>query len=115
TAVVNFSLAQNPPVASAMWVDNIGFVRRGANLFIQVRVLSSTGVVPGAEVGLMLECSSGETWNFTGTTDTAGLVKFKLGKAPDGSYWAAVTSLTCNGFTWDASKGITAASYALSR
>jgi hypothetical protein len=112
--MANFSLNQNPPPTNAMWVDNIRFIKNGKNLFIEVKVVGATGVVPGAKVGLMLESSSGQVWNFSGTTDTAGLVKFKLGKAPVGSYWAAVTSLTCSGFTWDMSKGISAASYALS-
>jgi hypothetical protein len=114
-ATVNFSLSENPPATNAMWIDNIGFVRRGVNLFVEVKVISAAGAVSGAQVGLTLECSNGDAWNFSGTTDTAGLVKFKLGKAPDGSYWAVVTSLTCGGFTWDTGKGITSAGCALSR
>jgi thermitase len=114
TEVVNFSLKQNPPVTNAMWADNIGFVRRGVNLFIEVRVMSATGTVPGAEVGLILECSNGEIWHFSDTTDTVGLAKFKLGKAPVGGYVAIVTGLTCSGFTWDTTKGISSAGYALS-
>jgi len=115
TAVMNFSLNQKSPSTNAMWVETILFTTRGVNLFIEVRVVSASGILPGADVDLSLECSSGELRNFSGTTNTAGLVKFKLGKAPDGSYRAAVINLTCSGFIWDASKGVTFASYPLSR
>jgi len=115
TAMANFSLNPNPPPTNAMWVDNIRFIKNGKNLVVEVRVVvTASGVLLGANVGLRVESSSGRAWNFSGTTDTAGLVKFKLGKAPVGSYWAAVTNLACSGFTWDMSKGISAVSYALS-
>jgi thermitase len=113
-AVTNFSLNQQPPSTNNMWVDTIRFTRCGANLFVEVRVVTASGVVPSAKVDLRVECSNGYAWSFSGTTDSSGLVKFKLGKAPAGSYSAVVTSLSCSGFTWDASKGVTAASYALS-
>jgi len=111
SAVMNFSLGPKTP---PMWVDTIRFIKNGKNLFIEVRVASASGVVPGAKVGLTLECSSGEVWNFSGTTDTAGVVRFKLGKAPVGNYLVAVNSVMCGGFVWDASKGVTATGYALS-
>jgi len=113
--MMNFSLDQTPPATDGMWVDTVWFTKCGKNLFIQVRVVTAGGVLPVSNVDLSLQCSSGEAWNFSGTTNTAGLVKFKLGKAPNGSYSAAVTSLTCSGFTWDASEGVTAISYTLSR
>ena len=114
TAVMNFSLNQKSPVTDTMWVDSIGFVIKGKNLFIEVRAVTASGVLPGADVSLSLECSNGEVWNFSSTTNKAGLVRFKLGKAPIGSYLTTVNSLTCSEFIWDASKGITSASYALS-
>jgi thermitase len=113
TSVLNFSLNQKSPVPNTMWVDSLRFVKNGKNLFIQVSVVTASGVLPGAALGLSVECSNGEAWNFSGTTDTAGLLRFKLGKAPIGNYLATVVSLTCSGFTWDTSKGITSASYAL--
>lgn len=115
TTVMDFYLNQEAPVANAMWVDSIGFVEKGKNLFIEVRVVTASGVLPGAEVGLSLECGNGEVWNFSGTTNNAGLVRFKLGKAPVGNYLIIVNGLTCSGFVWDMSKGITSAGYALSR
>jgi thermitase len=113
TAVVDFSLNQKPSATNTMWVDTISFIKSAKNLFTQVRVVTASGVLPGAKVGLSLKCSNGKVWSFTGTTDTAGLVKFKVTRAPTGSYLATVTSLTCTGFTWDTSKGINSASNAL--
>ena len=113
TSVMNFSLDQESPAANAMWVDSICFVEKGKNLFIEVSVVTASGVLSRAEVGLSLECNNGELWNFSGTTNNAGLGRFKLGKAPVGSYLTTINSLTCSGFIWDMSKGITSTSYAL--
>jgi len=115
TAVMNFSLNQKPPATNAMWVDTIRFIKNRKNLSIEVKVVTAAGGLPWAKVGLSLQCSNGKVWRFSGTTNTAGLVTFRLSKSPVGSYLAAVTSLTCNGFTWDTSKGVTSVSYALSR
>ncbi len=114
TTVMNFSLNPKPDPINIMWVDSIRFIKCGKNLFVEVSIATASGVVVGADVDLSLVCSTGGLWNFSGTTNTAGLVKFKLGKAPVGSYVTTVTSLTCSGFTWDSTKGITAAGYALS-
>jgi thermitase len=112
-ALVNLALNQKPAATNAMWVDSIVFIRNTRNLLIEVKVVTASGVLPGASVGLSLECSSGMVWNFTGTTDSAGLVRFKVSRAPVGSYQATVNSLTCSAFTWDTSKGISSATYAL--
>ena len=113
TSIMNFSLNQKLPVTNAMWVDSIGFIDKGKNLFIEVQVVTASGVLSGAQVGLSLECNKGEVWNFSGTTNNAGLFRFKLGKAPVGNYLTTINSLTCSGFTWDMSKGVSSASYAL--
>jgi hypothetical protein len=96
-----------------MWVDSIRFIKSTRNLFVEVKVVTGSGVLPGARVGLSLECSSGKAWNFSGSTDTAGLVRFKVSRAPVGSYEARVNSLICSAFTWDMSKGVISATYAL--
>jgi uncharacterized membrane protein len=114
TSEMNLSLNQKAPETDAMWVDSISFVEKGKNLFIEVIVVTASGGLAGAEVGLSLECDNGETWSFSGTTSNIGSVRFKLGKAPVGTYSAVVTGLKCSGFTWDASKGITAIGYTLS-
>ena len=113
TSEMDFSLSQKAPATDTMWIDSIGFVQNGKNLFMEVVVVTASGGLPGVEVGLSLECSNGEVWNFSGTTNNGGSVRFKLGKAPVGSYLTTVNSLTCSGFVWDMSKGINSASYAL--
>jgi thermitase len=115
--VIDFSLGpQSPrlPDTNTMWVDSIRFIRNGKNLVIEVNVVSDNSALPGAAVGLRLECTNSKVWSFSGITDSAGLVKFRAGKMPVGSYLAIVNSLACSGFTWDTTRGITAASYALS-
>jgi thermitase len=114
TAVKTLSLTPTPAPNNTMWVNSLRFGECGKNLFIEVSVVTASGVVIGANVDLTLVCSTGELWNFSGTTSTAGIVKFKLGKAPVGSYVTTITSLTCSGFTWDITKGTTIVSYALS-
>jgi len=115
TSEVNFSLSQmQPPVTNTMWIDSISFVDKGKNLFVEVMVVTGSGGLAGAEVGLRMECTSNEVWSFSGTTNTVGSVKFKLGKAPAGGYLTTVSSLVCSGFVWDRSKGLTSAGYALS-
>ena len=84
-------------------------------LFFEVKIMGASGAVPGANVALSFECSSGELIDFSGTTDGDGIVRFRLHKPPVGDYVITVTSLTCSGFVWDTSQGITAAAYALSR
>jgi hypothetical protein len=108
--MINFSLSPRTP---AMWVDSIRFIKDRTNLFVEVRVLTASGVLPGAKVGLRLQFSNWQVWSFSGTTNTAGLVRFKVSRARIGSYLASVNSLIRSGFIWDKSKGITSASYAL--
>jgi thermitase len=114
TAMMDFSLNPEPVPVNTMWVNRVRFNRFGSNLFVEVSVVGAIGLVVGADVDLTLACSTGGLWEFSGTTNSAGFVTFYLGKAPVGSYVATVTSLTCSGFTWDTTKGITATSYVLS-
>jgi hypothetical protein len=95
-----------------MWVDSIRFIKSGKNLIIEVKVVTASGVFHREKVGLRLECSNGKVWSFSGTTGTAGLVRFTVSRAPVGSYLATVNSLIRSGFIWDTGKGITSASYA---
>ena len=110
---MNFYLNPKPAPNNTMWVDSIRFITCGKNLFIEVGVATASGVLSAVKVEMSLECSNGEVWNFSGITNTPGLVKFKLGKAPIGNYLTTVNSLTCSGFIWDMSKGFTSTSYAL--
>ena len=115
TVLSNFSLNPSTPPSNPMWVDTVGFRQCGVNVFIEVRVMTASGGLAGANVALGLECSSGDLLNFRGTTDYDGFVTFRLHKPPAGDYEIAVTSLTCSGFVWDTAKGITTTIYALSR
>jgi uncharacterized membrane protein len=111
TVMINFSLSPRTP---AMWVDSIRFIKSGKNLIIEVKVVTASGVFHREKVGLRLQCSNGKVWSFSSTTNTAGLVRFNVSRAPVGSYLATVNSLIRSGFIWDKSKGITSANYALS-
>jgi thermitase len=115
TAVTNFSLNPDTPPSNEMWVNTVGFRQCGVNVLIEVRVMTASGGLIGANVALGLECSSGDLLNLRGTTDYDGFVTFRLHKPPVGDYEIAVTSLTCSGFVWDTAKGITTTIYALSR
>jgi thermitase len=112
-ALVNFALNQKPPAAGAMWVDSIRFIKSAKSLLIEVKIVTGSGALAGARVGLSLERSSGNVWHFSGTADINGLVRFRVSRAPVGSYLATVTSLTRSGFTWDTSQGIISATYAI--
>jgi hypothetical protein len=115
TAIADFSLTEKPPASNPMWVDTIRFSRRGRNLFVEVGVVTVGGVLRGADVGIAFACSSGDVLDFSGTTDSDGLVRFRAHKPPIGDYVITVASLTCTGFVWDMSEGVTGISYALGR
>lgn len=101
------------PAPKPMWVDTITFNLVGKSLRVDCKLTSESGAVAGAQVGMKLNCSCGKTWNFLGTTDSAGIVSFTVQKAPAGDYAATVTGLTASGYTWDATQGITSASYTI--
>jgi thermitase len=113
TITANFSLTKTTPTIPAMWVDSIILSARGKNLFTDVKVVSDSGAVAGVNVALQLEWRGGKVWNFNGTTDSEGVVSFKLNKASSGDYLATVNSLACSGYIWDDNRGIVSASYTL--
>jgi hypothetical protein len=92
-------------------VNSIAFTMLGKNLRLDVKVVGESGAVSSAQVALNISCSSGETWTFSGITDSSGMVAFTVSKAPDGNYVAMVTSLAASSCTWDAVRGMTSASY----
>jgi len=57
--------------------------------------------VSDATVAMTLTHEDGSSWDFSGTTNSAGQVAFKLIKAQPGTYTAEVTGLTHATFTWD--------------
>jgi thermitase len=101
-----------PPVSKEMWVESITFGVRGKNLRLNVKVVGEDGAVTGAQVVVQLT-NGVQNWNFTGTTDTTGLVSFMVNKAPAGSYVASVTDVTVTGYVWDTTQGVTSTSYIL--
>jgi thermitase len=110
---VNFALTKpTPPSPQPFWVQSITFGVRGRNLSLSVKVINASGPVTGAQVGMRL--TNGVTsWSLSGTTDSAGLVSFTVSKALAGDYVASVTGVTAAGCTWDATRGVTSATYSL--
>ncbi len=107
---------QPPPVPSgSMYVWDIAWnpQQRGPNYHLEVTVTvrwdsDGDGVaeatddpVSNASVVMTLTYQDGTSWNFSGTTDSAGQVTFKLIKAQAGTYTAQVTGLTHTTLTWD--------------
>ena len=83
----------------------------GKNLRLDVKVVGDSGALASALVTVNLDCSSGQTWAFSGVTDSSGLCSFTVSKAPAGSYTATVSGLTAGGYIWDTERGVTSASY----
>jgi len=103
-----------PAPGGSMYVWDIAWnsQQRGPNYQLEVTVtirwdsngnnLADSGdeTVSDAAVAMTLTYQGGSSWNFSGTTDSAGQVTFKLNKAQPGSYTAQVTALTHANFTW---------------
>ena len=113
-SAADFVLIKMPTVAEPMWVNSITFNATGKNLSINIRVVAAGVAVPAASVEVGLVSSGGQSWRFSGTTDSSGTANFVVQKAPSGNYMATVTNITASGYSWDVSKGITSASYTVS-
>jgi thermitase len=110
-AAANFALTKlAPPAPKPLWVQGITFGMTGKNLRIGIKVASGGGAVGGAQVAVQLT-NGVQNWNFTGTTDSSGTVSFTVNKAPAGNYVATVTNVAATGYTWEATLGMTSASY----
>jgi thermitase len=113
TSVANFALVELPPPApKKMWVESITFKVSGRNLNVMVKTVSDGQALAGASVGLTVT-NGGQNWWFQGVTDASSSVTFTIAKAPAGTYEAKVSSLSAAGYEWDASLGVTSASYTL--
>ncbi len=104
--------APEQPVVKPMWVDGITFTVSGKNLVIKAKVVSEAGAVAGASVSMAITNGS-QSWQFKGTTDSAGLVTFTLSKAVAGTYIASLTMVSADGYEWNALNGINLASLIL--
>jgi hypothetical protein len=96
----------------ALWAQSIAFGVTRKNLCLTVKVASESGAVAGAQVAVQLT-NGVQDWNFVGITDSAGSASFVVSRAPADSYVASVTAISATGYTWDATRGVTSASYTL--
>jgi hypothetical protein len=85
----------------------------GVNLRLQVMVVNESVVVAGAQVGVQLTCSTGQSWILNGVTASSGIASFTVQKAPYGTYVATVTNLTPASYIWDINRGVTSAEFTL--
>jgi thermitase len=106
----NFALPKLP----ALWVQSITFGVTRKNLCLNVKVVSDSGAVAGAQVAVQLT-NGVQNWNFTGTTDSSGTASFVVTRALTGYYVASVTAINMAGYTWDTTQGVTSATYALKK
>jgi subtilisin family serine protease len=104
-----------PPSGGSMYVWDIAWSvrQRVPNYHLEITVTvrwdsDGDGVAEGtdepvsdATVAMTLTYQDGTAWAFSGTTDLAGQVTFKLVKASPGTYTAQVTDLTHATLTWD--------------
>lgn len=118
TAKADYSLtktetAPKPSPPKSMWVDSILFKVTGNNLRLNIKVAEESGAVTGAQVKIALVRDGSQVWNFSGTTDSSGMVSFRVSKAPAGNYLATVTGLSASGYEWDTSQGIISTGYTI--
>ena len=115
TSVANFALDKLAPLPPKdMWVESVTFRMTGRNLRLNIKVVSENGAVSGAQVAVQLT-NGVQNWNFTGATDSTGLVTFVVNKAPAGNYVASVTDVTAAGYAWDTTQGVTSATYTVKK
>lgn len=117
-SAADFALAPVPPTPppdKPMWAESITFTMKGSNLDIAVRVTGDSGVVSGATVNLQVSRDGATIGNYTATTDSTGKATVMLKKPSVGVYTATVTGLTCSGYVWDASRGVSSASYTMAK
>lgn len=110
TTTSNAALTKSATTTASMWFSSITFRWSGPNLRVDATVVSAAGPVVGATVGMTVaRTGTISSWQFSGTTNTAGVVSFAIQKATAGTYSATATSLTAAGYTWDKTLGVTSA------
>jgi thermitase len=113
TSTANFALTKLASAApEPLWVQSIAFGMSGKNLRLTVKVVSKSGAVAGAQVAVGLT-NGVQNWNFSGTTDTAGLVTFMVSKPPAGTYVASIADVGATGYIRDTTQGMLSATYVL--
>jgi len=107
--------------ALTMYVESITFgsKKSGPNIFLYtyVKVVDGNGnPLEDVRVEMTLEWDKDgdgkfdDSWNFAGKTDSTGIVKFTLIKAPSGYYKATITNLILTDYEWDKTRGVISAS-----
>jgi len=113
TSTVNSALTRlAAPAPEPLWVQSITFGMTGNNLRVTIKVVSASGGVAGAQVAVGLT-NGVQNWNFSGTTDTPGLVSFTVNKAPAGTYVASIANVSAAGYIRDTAQGVISATYVL--
>ncbi len=99
------------PTVQSLWVNNLNLGMTGKNLRLDIKVTGEKGAIAGAQVNATIAGNDGQTWIFSGVTDSSGVVSFTLLKPADGSYVARVTGVSATGYIWDTAQGLTETSY----
>ncbi len=114
-ATVHFSLTAEPSIPSnTMWVDSISFMSSRKHLAITVKVINPQPVKK-ATVALELMKDGAIVSAFSGSTNPAGEITFRLRNAAGGEYVATVTVLSHKQYVWDTSESVNPVTYTFSR
>jgi len=112
---VNFSLtAKTPAPSDTMWVESVTLTPGRRHLSITVKV-TNHDPVRKAEVTLELMKDGAVVSEFSGSTNKAGEISFRLRNATGGEYMATVTVLSHKLYVWDDSESVNPVTYTLSR
>lgn len=93
-------------LSNIMYVGGIDFsgkkVGKKLTLYTEVKILleDDNTAVEGATVSMTLAYKR-RSWDFTGNTDSYGIVKFALSNAKTGNYTSTVTNVLCTDHSWD--------------
>ena len=92
------------PATEIIKVQRIEYrsLRRGRDLQIRVYVVDGDGQrLSGANVTINLYGPYGDYGNATGTTNSKGIVKYRLRYADRGTYLTSVLNMALEGYEWD--------------
>jgi len=114
-ASVNILLAVEPSKQSnTMWVESMTFTSNRKQLAVTVKVINPEPVKK-AQVSIELMKDGAAISEFSGSTNRAGEVTFRLRNATNGEYIATVTVLSHKVYVWDDSESVNPVTYTLSR
>ena len=112
---VNFPLmAETPAPSDSMWVESVSLTPGKRHLSITVKVTNHEPVHK-VEVTLELMKDGAAVSEFSGSTNKAGEISFRLRNASDGEYIATITALSHKSYVWNESESVNTSAYTLSR